>query len=206
MGPNNDQGESKRRGKAARTSDAEFDDMAGVQYTSPPISSTKDDEAFLTEMDELRQPSTCDDWGAKLQYLCESFWSTLDDTDHVDAACVRSFISLLSDERSFSIAKLVVPELRAPSSSAVTNEWKRQIIDATNDARNKSRQLETTTQADFDHPLYRQEKEVFTDSEMYRARLLLHRTGRVGADDDEAIRKWLEMRPKALQGVKKEPE
>ncbi|GAB7356375.1 hypothetical protein MBLNU459_g7158t1 [Dothideomycetes sp. NU459] len=181
-------------------SPTDFEASHGISNVTR-LPTTMDRTAFLDRVDELKPPGKCSDWGAKLQHLCEHFWSSLDDdAAAVDPVCVQSFVDLLSEERAFSIAKLVIPQLRAKSSTVEeTNAWKIQIIEGTTAVHDSSIKSKRTKQADFDHPLYSHEKEVFTDSEMYRARLFLHRDGRADAGSDNAIREWLEARPSVLR-------
>ncbi|TIA32242.1 hypothetical protein D6C78_08364 [Aureobasidium pullulans] len=130
-------------------------------------------------------------------HVCESLWTTLEDEDneanHHDLA--QTLISIIKQEDAFVLARLVIPKLRMKEPE-VQNPFKQEIITQTMAQRTQALALETSQQSDFDNHLYRQEKEVFSESEMYRASLLLFRSAAFDGVEEQEILQWLANRPR----------
>ncbi|THV89570.1 hypothetical protein D6D27_06385 [Aureobasidium pullulans] len=155
------------------------------------------DESLLQLVKQLQQQPKCPDWGAKLQHTCEAIWSALDDdssnSSNLDA--VDEFIALLQQTDAFTLARLVIPELRA-TKPPVLSSLKQKIINQTTHQRTEALGLESNAQSEFDSHLYRQEKEEFTEAEMFRASLLLYGSASFDGVQEEEIIQWLASRPK----------
>ncbi|KAG9521380.1 hypothetical protein KCV07_g3763, partial [Aureobasidium melanogenum] len=148
---------------------------------------------------QLHERPRCPDWGAKVQFVTETIWNS-HTTEDFGTAIIQDLISLLQQDEAFALARLVVPEFRVVDPT--TDGLKRTIIDQTEGIRVRSLETENTTQFDFDTPLYRQEKEVFAEAEMYRASLLLHGTAAFDEVDAKEILEWLDKRPRKSTGSK----
>jgi hypothetical protein len=160
------------------------------------------DQATLRELlDDLERHPQCADWGAKLQFACEHLWETLGTTNIYSAATgmVDRLIHLLKDHHAMELARLVIPDLRSHEALVFTDPLKQKIFDSTTDSRSAFTKIETTTQTDFDTPLYRAEKELFTEAEMYRASLLLYGSATFTGVQEKEILDWLSKRPKGPQ-------
>lgn len=149
---------------------------------------------LVVELQELQRRPKCNDWGTKLQRTCEAIWSSLD-SDNVDPKDLHSFQeSLTRDSEALAVVKMVIPELRKQSTSALpTNSNKRLIASA---VRGQLDPLEAT-QKDFDNFLFLAEKHTFLDSQLHRARLLLQRETKPTAKEEKEIMDWLKMAPGA---------
>ncbi|KAG9764479.1 hypothetical protein KCU73_g946, partial [Aureobasidium melanogenum] len=153
------------------------------------------DPQLVRLLAEIQEQPRCVDWGAKLQHVCEALWSALDNGNH--AKLVDPFIDILHQDDAFALARLVIPELRMDEPSLdQDNRLKQKILDNTAHQRKKALFSETAQQHDFDNPLYRHEKEVFAEAEMYRASLLLYGSAAFDSVEQEEILEWLANRPK----------
>lgn len=155
------------------------------------------DEQLLARFEEVLQPEGCDDWGAKLQDLCESFWEFLEQDNDILPQYVDAFVNVLLREESFALVRLVIPEFRSEPAAKLENHHKQQIMVRTTHIRAKLAIIERTNQAQFDEPLYRAEKDIIAEAEMYRASLLLYNSANLDTEQKDEVRKWLAARPGA---------
>ncbi|KAG9693646.1 hypothetical protein KCU95_g3197, partial [Aureobasidium melanogenum] len=152
------------------------------------------DATFARLLSEVQEQPRCDDWGAKLQHVCDTLWSALDDKAD-DPGLADTLIAMLQQEDAFALARLVIPELRSKE-PLVDSLLKQKVIDRTASQRMAALSLEATQQSDFDTNLYSEEKEVFTEAEMYRASLLLYGSAAFDNVEEQEIIQWLAQRPK----------
>ena len=162
---------------------------------SPPRPRVEED--FLTVLEELSRPQRCDDWGNKVQLLCEQFWRFLAEETVIAALVIGSFTSLLQQEDAFAIAQLVIPAFRDASTVTPENDNKQHILRYIELGRSISLQIQEQDQAHFDayQPLYYQEKQIFHEAEVERARRLLYNHDILNAQQKEAVRQWMAARP-----------
>lgn len=85
------------------------------------------------------------------------------------------------------LARLVIPELREGTSSHSTNPHKQFILKHTESERIRLVAVESATPADFDTPLYRQEKHIFYKAEQFRAGLVPQVNNRLIPGDTDGI-------------------
>ena len=154
---------------------------------------------FLNAFRELLQRKEDDDWGAKLEHFCETFWMYLDDNSSPPQEVVDAFIDVLLEKESFAVARLVIPEFRGELSFKHENKTKQRVMDRTAHLRAEQTKMEQTTPSQFDDPLYRAEKEIFHEAEMYRAGLLLHYQGNLSKTERGEIQKWWAARPGCMR-------
>lgn len=150
---------------------------------------------FLDGFRELLQRKEDEDWGAKLEHFSETFWLHLDDNPSPTLEVINAFIDVLLEKESFAVARLLIPEFRGELSSKLENETKQSVMDHTAHLRAEQKNMEKTTPSKFDDPLYRAEKEVFHEAEMYRAGLLLYYQGNLSKTERAEIQKWSAARP-----------
>ena len=153
---------------------------------------------FLNGFRELLQREKDPDWAAKLEHLCETFWVYLDHADG-DAAplqeVINAFLKVLLDSQTFFVARLVIPDFRSEPATEHKNLHKQYVMKQTAHLRTEQINMETTTSTQFDDPLYRAEKDIFAEAEMYRAGLLLYNRGNLGKTEREEFQAWWEARP-----------
>jgi hypothetical protein len=147
---------------------------------------------------DLAEIPRCDDWGAKLQWACETLWNVLGtDRDYPNSSVmIDQLISLLNNPDAMEIARLVIPELRTHANVKLNDPSKQKIIDGTMERRSTLTKIETTKQDDFDDPLYKAEKQSFSEAEMYRASLLLYGSAAFDEVQEKEILEWLSKRPR----------
>jgi hypothetical protein len=168
------------------------------------LDQTDIDQRLRTRFQEIVHREKCDDWGAKLQDLCETFWTLLDNDNDIAPTYMDLFVDILLRESNFALARLVIPEFRNQLGESLENYHKQQIMERTMHIRAKLTIVETTNQADFDkdQPLYRAEKDIFAEAEMYRASLLLYNHGKQNTEERENMRRWLAARPQVQPQVR----
>ena len=155
------------------------------------------DEDFFTVLGDISHPQRCDDWGNKVQWLCERFWRFLDEDTIVASSLLDSFTSLLQQEDALAIAQLVIPEFRDGLTVNPENHNKQHVLRHILLGRSISLRLREQAQTHFDadQPLYRQEKQIFHEAQVERARYLLYNHTILNAQQKEAVRKWMAARP-----------
>jgi hypothetical protein len=151
-------------------------------------------DPLLARFQEILPPERCEDWGAKLQELCEEFWELLEQDNQVTQRHVTAFIEVLLAEESFELVRLVIPELRSEPAAKPENKYKQQIIERTVSMRAKLATFQST-QAQFDEPQYRDEKNRLAEAELYRASLLLYNRGNLTVEQRNNVEKWMAARP-----------
>lgn len=158
------------------------------------MSSYADDgEDIFALVREVQGPE-CEDWGTKVQELCREFWKLFERDEHVSRQHVQALIEILSEEKAFELARLVIPDLRGESGTT-DNEYKRQVIDSTRAMSAELTSTQTSTQSQYDDPSYQEEKETLADAELYRASLLLYNHGKLSAAQAKEVQEWLAARP-----------
>ena len=137
------------------------------------------------------------DWRTKWQAACELIWAALVKDEDFPEPQIALFADLLKDHARFSIARLIIPELRqaSPKNINTAREHHMRILQATQHLRRAFIDLESTRQGDFDTEEFKHEKKVFSEAEMHRARVLLHWSGRFTVADEERLRGWLSSAP-----------
>lgn len=138
-------------------------------------------------------------WRAKWQVACERFWDALSEGAVAEGQDVEMFVELLADDERFSIARLVIPAFRCDDPDvAPDSEQQQRILKQIQAMRDEARRHESTDQSAFDSAQYVAEKRAKLDSELHRARILLHDSNAFGAQEGEEIRKWLEKHPQII--------
>ena len=149
-------------------------------------------------------------WRTKWTKTCDVLWKFLSENDDQSSAipekALDSFIKQLTGNAKFSIARLMIPELRENAkdvSSIPHHPQQQRILDETRHLRNSAARTESATQADFDDPLYIAEKRTLMEAEMQRARVLLHQSGAFGSESEDRIRDWLGLHPNIMYRERK---
>ena len=167
--------------------------MAGGQI--PEQTSPSADEAFLLRCNRLR-PESCEDWAAKLLSHCEKFWDALSHGKEASKAQVDAFIGMLLEERSFRLACQIIPELRVGWIEGHVQQSQLEILNRLRHIRDDdpfraSRPLRSA----FADAQYAEERERFTEVEVYRAELFLYTTASLNPQEKENVQRWLRTRP-----------
>lgn len=155
----------------------------------------------LLQRKEDENENENEDWGAKLEHFCETFWIHLDENASPPQEVINAFIDVLLKEESFAVVRLVIPEFRGELSVKFENEIKQRVMDHTAHLRAEQTNAEKTTPLSFNDPLYRAEKEIFHEAEMYRAGLLLYYQGNLSETERGEIQKWWAARPGCMRQV-----
>ena len=166
--------------------------MSRLMATDSPNPTTR--ESFLQSCQRLR-PGCCEDWAAQLLYLCEGFWASLDDVASVSETDIDAFVAMLSEERTFRLAREVIPELRGEEAEGPGKHYRRSI---THRLQRRIDENSTVQRPLSNGPLdgfFEEEKARFADSELYRAELLAYGTASISHHEKEAVRQWLQARP-----------
>lgn len=144
----------------------------------------------------------CDDWVAKLQYLCRTFWSYLDEDPTVQVSYVETFIDLLQQEDIFGVARLVIPELRSESTFQLDNYYKEEILRQTQTLRvSFARPRLGAPALSEQNRLFRMERELYAEVEVYRAGLILYGSEALTSRQRMEARKRLTVGYEAVEGA-----
>lgn len=146
-------------------------------------------------LQEVRDSPNETSWSTKWQIACENLWETLSRGQPVDNACIELFINLLGRSDRFALARMIIPDLRRDILPANLRPIQRHIIGSVNDLRTEVLRRESTTQNDFDDPLYIAEKRIFIEAQVHRASVLLHEAGAFGSAERAEIEEWWLQRP-----------
>ncbi|KAG9526395.1 hypothetical protein KCV07_g866, partial [Aureobasidium melanogenum] len=150
---------------------------------------------FLGAFQILSSPERCADWAARLQDTSQRFWMRLED-ENVPSSEVKAFIALLEAPERLALARLVIPDLRDTGQTESLNKRKREVLDGLSDALKKLAGVRARSQADFDTPAYKLEKDIIHDAEMYRLKLLVYNDTKITAQEEERLNEWWEARPR----------
>lgn len=140
----------------------------------------------IRDLDEAKNHNVS--WSSQLQNVCEATWSLLDQDVHhrscqqLEPELVDAFVHLLSGTDAYELAKLVIPELR-PGVASQLNESRRRVLDGTGHMR--ARALPPP-----EDPLYRSEKEIFAQAELFRAKAAFENTHAMSIKEMELFRIW----------------
>ena len=150
--------------------------------------------------DTLKQGQAVPRWQGEWSAACEIFWDGLRHGFEALPSHLQNFIDLVQDPERFSLARLVIPDLRNGNTALSSTSRAQQytVLSATQELRQSTVRRETTVQEDIDDPEYAMEKVIQRDSDLHRARVLLHQSGAFGAVDEEEIESWLRSAPKAV--------
>jgi hypothetical protein len=159
-------------------------------------------EQFHTLLREVLADPQAKGWRTKWQWTCQYLWKGLE-ADHqasISDDDLNDFVHLLtSDKRMFSLASLVIDPLRDNGEPDVDlHHQQHLILQATLQQRKDKVKFQSSSQPDFDDPLYVEEKRRAMDAELHRARVLLHQSGAFGSQSEEAIKQWLLKHPEVL--------
>ena len=158
-----------------------------------PDQSSPSAEAFIQRCNRLR-PDSCEDWAAKLLSLSEEFWTHLSHRNRASTAQTDAFINMLLEERSFRLACQVVPELNIGRIEDQAEPSQREILNRLQHMRDPFRASRPLRSA-FTNNQYAEERERFTEVEIYRAELFLYTTASLNPQERENVRRWLYTRP-----------
>lgn len=147
---------------------------------------------------ELELNPIAQGWGTKWQHVCEIVWKLSANHDSsIPTTAVDTFIALLSDESRFSLARLIIAELRDPVPHSQYPQ-QQQVLQATQKQRANTARQESAVQTEVDDIMYVAEKRILLDAELHRARVLLHQSGAYGSESEDKIRRWLAAHPDLL--------
>lgn len=159
------------------------------------------DSSLAAQISTLQQRPKCEGWGSRVQSLCETIWTALDRSDvTITNAVLNAFCTLLRAEDSFQLARLVIPELRTSGTTQDAGEQKRYVLVELEQLRTTFAGRDGTSPESFYDDYYREEKNIYMDSELYRARIFLHQRGLLEPASMEEIRQWLDSRPGSSLG------
>ena len=154
-----------------------------------------DVESAIQAIEELQAPQPPRDWRTRWQLACEVLWDSLISCDQSSVSWMDVFVQLLKDKDKFALAQLVIPALRGIEGEEVDNIHQRKILEQAGSLRRALHKTLTRRQEDFDDELYKEEKRIFTESEMHLARIMLHDSEPFGSVKEEAIADWLAAAP-----------
>lgn len=155
-----------------------------------------DPKDFDTRIEELLAPKRCPDWGTKLQFFAEDFWTARRDAFKQDMlpSYLKRFKQLLAESHAFTLVTHTIPEFRS-SVVGDLNKHQHAILDAIDTMRTEHGRLRSMTQDYFDSVAYKAEKDIAQDADLHRAAILLCGTGNPNIDQERAIRAWLAQAP-----------
>ena len=129
--------------------------------------------------------------------LCEEFWAVLAEGRSTSKAEIDAFVDMLSLERSFRLAREVIPELRIGRLDGTGDSPQGEIIRRLQPlVENDPVQIHHRSDTKAKDIYYEGEKDCFAELDCYPAELLLCEAAATDTQDQEAIRSWLAMRPK----------
>jgi hypothetical protein len=154
------------------------------------------DEDLLQHHFNALLDQRCEDRGAIAQELFERFWAMLDDDGNGSpfvTSHIEDFIQLLKNH--FEIASLVIIDLREPHVVDYKSATKRRMLDGTAQRREESAAIRAKDQAYLAHqaPFFEEEKRVFQEFELYRAKLLLFHSGTIGEEQNDELKRRLDV-------------
>ena len=152
-------------------------------------------DAFTEYIREIHQIPKGVDWRAKWQQVTECLWAVLSEGTHVESQLLDIYLRFVADPEYFVLARLVNPSFRSSEAPKVDHPQKQRIMDAIEHHRKTYATLDNTQQQETDDVEYTAEKKALLDSEMHRARILLHDGGYFGSQTQERIQEWLDQRP-----------
>ncbi|KAI6855607.1 hypothetical protein KC323_g8254 [Hortaea werneckii] len=150
---------------------------------------------FETTLTELQRRPKCNGWATKLQRFCEEYWKLLDSEVEQAIRDLDAFARLLEPQETFTLARLIIPDLRAQSGARLPNPRQQHIMERLAETRAVFADRSSSTQDAFDDELYKEEKDIFQDAELYRARILLYESHALEPARIEEIQAWLANRP-----------
>lgn len=151
--------------------------------------SRQDTDELLARLKNLSLSDRHSDWGADLQDVCESVWTSLDHEHHADTATMEAFIHVLLEKDGYALAQLVIPELRGRPAGSLENKQRQLVIERTWHMRQETN---TTAEAGTNHDtsLYSVEKDIFREAELYRARLVFQDRERLSEQESKDLEEW----------------
>lgn len=145
-------------------------------------------------------PSTAQpaDWRTKWSNACELFWQHLSRNPGSDEFldCLETWLKLLESTEWFSLARLVITDLRTTDPYTGDNPHIRRIMQETLEMRELFVTALAKRQSDFDTAAYTDEKAIMKDADMHHARIMLFRTDEFRSDKDEELKAWWAKRPR----------
>ncbi|KAK3698116.1 hypothetical protein LTR37_017074 [Vermiconidia calcicola] len=144
---------------------------------------------------ELQQNPFGKHWQSRWSRASEIFWDGLSSDMKATDSHVGSFIDLLVDQDRFALARLVITDLRSASILLSISPPQNFILQSTAHLRADTLKKEGLRQEDFDSAAYANEKRTQRESDLHRARILLHDSGGFGSASEEQILKWLDAAP-----------
>ena len=148
-------------------------------------------------LDDLQREPDAHDWAVRVLEISETIWTTLASADEVNTQYVKRFTKLLELPQAFDLARLVIPDFRDDTSTP-SNPFKSQVLERVEHKRHRLMELETATSTQIDTPLYRQEKTVFRDMEIFQAGVLLYNSGVLTTEQHTAVIEWLAKAPEMI--------
>lgn len=158
---------------------------------------------FQETLTELQRRPKCNGWATKLQRFCEEFWNLLDDEVEHAVGDLDALATLLKPQETFTLARLVIPDLRLPLGERLPNPRRQHILERLAETRAVFAARSSSTQDAFDDELYKEEKDIFQDAELYRARILLYESHALEPARMEEIQAWLANRPGSKSSQRK---
>ena len=146
-------------------------------------------------LEEVGSRPKCRDWGTKLLHVCTQLWEAFDEENAPDQSLAESLASVLADPDAFRLAQNVIVELRPGQPDTNENPLKHVVIAQTSSLKQEWAAIESTPQEEFDTAIYKAEKATYYDSSLYRTRLYLNYAGVFSAEEEKAVREWLDQCP-----------
>ena len=129
-----------------------------------------------------------------------TFWLYLDKDPEVRIAHVMTFVHLLQQEDIFEVARLVIPEFRSESNFQLDNYHKGEILRRTQNLRvHFARPRSGAPMLSEEDRLFRMEKELYAEVEVYRAGLILYGSGALNSKQRVEARKRLTVGYEAVE-------
>ncbi|KAI7161148.1 hypothetical protein KC349_g2987 [Hortaea werneckii] len=148
---------------------------------------------ILQEVIALKAKDKEEDWATRVQDVSLALWRWLETTITTDELILREFVELMGLGDGFAVARLVIPEMRAPfAPTGGIDSPKAWVLHHLQHARNTLTKPASEPLPDMYTELYRAEREIYHDLEVYRAGLALFGTGSLTADQTLQVKGDLE--------------
>lgn len=146
---------------------------------------------------ELQVLNRGDDWGARVQNVCESAWRALSDpTANIDPSHIDLLTALLQDQYALSVAQLIIPDLRRGAAAQHLSPHQQKILSALGQVQaNQPVPTPLDSQDLYETPVTRAEKRAYYDADAYRARLFLRQHENLDSEQRRKLEAWLKECP-----------
>lgn len=122
----------------------------------------------------------------KVLLIYETLQTLFGDSTITKRDIANRLVSLLSDRDTIMLAQIVIPELREIRVHS-QNPLRNTILQANSELRDRIGQAESTKLSDYNIALYRVEKDVYYEVDLYRVRLILLQSEAFDPDEKQAL-------------------